>query len=294
MLWHHPHRLPPAVKGDIGTLTLPSGSQVRYYKSSKRAGRPLVLLHSVNAAPSTMEMKPLFDAFCAERAVIALDLPGFGLSQRGPLAYSPALFANAIDSVIRELCQEPPDIVAFSLSSEFVARALRDCDTPCATFTAISPTGLGSVEPPGPEFGDRIARVLRLPGLGAGLFRLLTTRWSIGYFLGQAFVGAVPKELKRYAWLSARQKDARFAPFAFLSMGLFTRNALVTLYTPVAVPMLVIFDRDPNVNFDRLDELEAANPGVMSQRIGPSLGLPHWEQTEVLVNALRTFWSGSD
>lgn len=282
--------LTPAIQGDMGELTLPSGPVVRYYQGPLQQGRPLVLLHSVNAAPSAMEMKPLFDAFCAERAVIALDLPGFGLSERGPLAYSPQLFAEAIDTCVRALCPESPDIVAFSLTAEFVARALRDNATPCATFTAISPTGMGSREPPGPEVGDRIASFLRLPGLGVGLFRLLTTRLSIRYFLGQAFVGSVPKELTRYAWLSARQKDARFAPFAFLSMGLFTPNALDTLYASVSVPMQVFYDKDPNVNFDRIGELEALNPRVQSRRVGPSLGLPHWEQTETVVAALRTFW----
>jgi hypothetical protein len=31
-----------------------------YYSDTSVSGRPLVLLHSVNAAPSALEMKPLF------------------------------------------------------------------------------------------------------------------------------------------------------------------------------------------------------------------------------------------
>jgi pimeloyl-ACP methyl ester carboxylesterase len=43
---------------------------------------PMLLVHSVNASASAAEMAPLFDYYRQSRSVYALDLPGFGFSDR--------------------------------------------------------------------------------------------------------------------------------------------------------------------------------------------------------------------
>ena len=57
---------------------------------------PLVVVHSVNAAASAAEVRPVFERLRATRPVLALELPGFGMSQRGPLVYMPQAMAAAI------------------------------------------------------------------------------------------------------------------------------------------------------------------------------------------------------
>jgi pimeloyl-ACP methyl ester carboxylesterase len=49
---------------------------------------PLLLIHSVNAAASAYEVRPLFDHYRGRRPVYALDLPGFGQSDRSDRLYS--------------------------------------------------------------------------------------------------------------------------------------------------------------------------------------------------------------
>ena len=56
----------------------------------------MLLVHSVNAAGSACEMRPLFERHRAHRAVYALDLPGFGFSERSGLPYSPRLMTDAV------------------------------------------------------------------------------------------------------------------------------------------------------------------------------------------------------
>lgn len=61
-------------------------------------GAPVVLVHSVNAAASSFEMRPLFEGLRGERPVLAFDLPGFGRSQRGPRRYDRALVLHDQDA----------------------------------------------------------------------------------------------------------------------------------------------------------------------------------------------------
>lgn len=49
--------------------------------------RPLLLIHSVNAAASAFEVKPLFYYYRGRRPMYALDLPCFGQSDRSDRFY---------------------------------------------------------------------------------------------------------------------------------------------------------------------------------------------------------------
>ena len=96
--------LQKAITAELLELEVCGGVAVRCYAGGVSPGpdspRPLLLLHSINAAPSAMEMKPLFEHLAPQRPVFAPDLPGFGLSQRGDLPYSSDFYAQAIADVI--------------------------------------------------------------------------------------------------------------------------------------------------------------------------------------------------
>jgi pimeloyl-ACP methyl ester carboxylesterase len=96
--------------------------RLSYHADTSHAGRPLVLIHSINAAPSAFEMKPLFDHYRSTRPVYAPDLPGFGASDRSNRAYSPELYAKVLSDFLTAVVRDRADVIAFSLSSEFAAR----------------------------------------------------------------------------------------------------------------------------------------------------------------------------
>lgn len=287
------HDLPSAIDAAYHEIETPSAGRLGYYASNEQAGRPLVLLHSINAAPSAFEIKPLFDYYRGKRPVYALDLPGFGRSERSNRPYKPTLYAGALNEFLDATIDQPADIVACSLSAEFAARAALLKPNHYASLVLISPTGLSIRRPPSGKSTDRILAINRWPWLSSALFRLLTTKPSIGYFLAQSFAGKVPKILIDYAHTTARQPDARHAPFYFLSMKMFTQDAFEALYRPLQLPVLVAYDRDPHIGFDRLDEMLSLRPNWKAARIEPTLGLPHWECFQPTVEAMDTFWQES-
>ena len=66
-------------------------------------------------------------------------------------------------------------------------------------------------------------------------------------------------------------------------------NAAVSLYSKLDVPVLVLFDEDPNVSFELFEEFEA-NPTWQFKRIAPSLGMPQWEHPEETIGAIEAFF----
>ncbi|WP_295383899.1 alpha/beta fold hydrolase [uncultured Thiodictyon sp.] len=287
--------LPEALDAPRHTLVTRAGERLAWYGDSVGSGRPLVLVHSVNAAPSSFEVKPLFDHYRGQRPVYSLELPGFGHSERPVGPYSAERFTAALVDFLDQVVKQPADVVALSLSSEFAARAALKVAGRIASLALISPTGFGARQPFGPAVGKPLHWLLTLPGLGAAAFALVSSRRSINYYLGQSFVGKAPAAVLDYAYATSHQPGARHAPLMFLSMQLFTRDAPARLYAllPADLPVLAIADRDPYVTFEKLPGFVALHPNWQYETLAPHLGLPQWERLPELVAALDRFWAGA-
>lgn len=265
--------------------------EVYWYYDIEAEGRPLLFVHSINAAPSAIELKPLFQHFRSYRSVYAPDLPGFGRSTRHVGMMTASEFAKNISSIIDQMSpSEPPDVIALSLGCEFVARAVVECGANVRSLTFISPTGFSRRQPPPLQAQKRLRRLFDFAGFGRGAFKLLRLERSIRYFYGMNFSGSVPSELVAYALKTTRQPAAHEMPLQFLSMSLFTPNAVGLLYEKLDVPVLVLFDEDPNVTFELFEQFEDS-PTWQFKRIGPSLGMPQWEHPEKTVAALESFFA---
>jgi pimeloyl-ACP methyl ester carboxylesterase len=273
--------------------------RLSYYLDTRGKGTPLVLLHSINAAPSAYEMKPVFERFQGERPVYALELPGFGFSERSDRIYSPLLFQRAITSFIKEVVGVPADVVALSLSCEFAALSAVHHPEDIRSLVMISPTGF---QPPRtdnlPERArQREAKNNIYSGLSVELWNrpfydLVSSRPSIRYFLNKSFEGLVPEAFVDYAYQTSHQPGAQYAPTYFLSGKLFTPAVRETVYQLLECPVLVLYDRDPYTNFEMLPVLLQEQVHWQAVRIAPTKGLPHWERPKRTNNAMNDFWQG--
>jgi len=284
--------LPSAVDAPRHSHATADGTRVNYYVEGPEGGRPLLLIHAVNAAPSVYEMKPLFEHYRSSRRVYAIDLPGFGFSDRGDRRYSPELYQQTIVDFVTKVIKQPVDAVSLSLGSEFTAGAILAAPNQFTSLAMISPTGFSTRRLPDGQgqTAKIVHKIVSVPLWGSGLFKLLTVRPSIRYFMSKSFVGEVPKEYIEYAHAAAHQPGAHHAPLYFLSGQLFTTAAIETLYPRLNLPVLVIHDGDPNVSFERLPEVLAKHSNWSEARIGPSMGLPHWERLDETAAALDNFW----
>ena len=284
-------QLEKAIDSNGASITGAGDYEVYWYYDIEAEGRPLLFVHSINAAPSAIELKPLFQHFRSYRSVYAPDLPGFGRSTRHVGMMTASDFAKNISSIIDQMSpSEPPDVIGLSLGCEFVARAVVECGANVRSLTFISPTGFSRRQPPPLQAQKRLRRLFDFAGFGRGAFKLLRLERSIRYFYGMNFSGSVPSELVAYALKTTRQPAAHEMPLQFLSMSLFTPNAVGLLYEKLDVPVLVLFDEDPNVTFELFEQFEDS-PTWQFKRIGPSLGMPQWEHPEKTVAVIESFFA---
>ncbi len=237
-----------------GLLSYYTNSAVRRTAPLSTPPAPLLLIHSINAAASSYEIKPLYDHFSRDRRVYALDLPGYGFSERGDRSYSPALMRLAITEFVeKELKGVPVDVVALSLSSEFVALAAQANPKLFRSLTFISPTGMSAADP-AKTANDGLLAAFEGPLWRRPVFDLLTSRASIRFFLQRSQRQPVGNRSVHYAYLTSHQPEAEWAPYHFLSGKLWTPN-IFNVYADLTQPCLLLYGRNTFTSFDRADSL---------------------------------------
>lgn len=246
-----PHNmpLPPALPGERKEFHGRAG-RLSYYVAGD--GPPLLLIHSVNAAASSYEMRPMFERYRQSRRVYALDSPGFGFSDRSAREYTPRLFTDAVldmlDEIAREAGSEPLDVVGLSLGAEFVARAASEHPERFATIALVTPTGFrkGDDTMYGEPGSTRAIPLMReffeLPGINRAFFDLLNSRPSARYFLKQTFGSyeTIDQGLQEYDYLTSHQPDAWHAPYAFVSGHLFSAD-ISRIYESLDLPVWLAY-----------------------------------------------------
>ncbi len=298
---NHKHPLPLALNAERRTFASHAAGVLSYYRSRPENAanqRPLVLIHSINAAASAYEMRPIFDHYRGTRPIYALDLPGFGFSERSDRRYTPNTFSEAIADLLRTQVKEdqPIDMIALSLGCEFAASVALALPERVHSLTLISPTGLSGQaansvqQAQGRGISELLYRTFAFPLWSQALYDLLATRTSIRYFLKQSFEGLPDEGLIAYAYATAHRQGARYAPLHFISGKLFSPDILERVYSQLHVPTLVIYDQDAFSDFSALPALMANNICWQAERITPTRGLPHFERMAEVAAVLDDFW----
>lgn len=228
--------------GDDGTYRW-RGFDVAYAELGDPENQDLVCLHGIHAAASGHEFFAVADELTEDYHVIVPDLPGFGHSDRPALLYSASLYVTFVSDLLTDLTDDPPVVVASSLTGSYAAAAARTVDV--AELVLQCPT-----DETGGARRRWLRALLRSPVLGQGLFNLVVSNASIKRFHrdhGVADIGRLPPEVIDYEWLSAHQPGARFAPASFLSGYLDPETALGDDLADLAVPVTLVWGRDADV-----------------------------------------------
>jgi pimeloyl-ACP methyl ester carboxylesterase len=249
-----PPTLTPALSGERVEIDSIAGRLSYYFAAPERgAGRaeatPLLLLHSINAAGSAYEVRPIYEHYRHLRPVYALELPGFGFSECTDRPYLPRLMTDAVhamtDAIRRAHDGVLVDVMAVSLSSEFAARAAHEVPSFYRSVALVSPTGFDRRAPynasPGSHRGiEWLRRVVSNPRWSDGVYRLLTRPSVIRFFLKKTWgAAAIDEGLFNYDLLLTRQPGAKHAPLWFVSGFLFSAD-ISRIYQSLTMPVWMV------------------------------------------------------
>jgi pimeloyl-ACP methyl ester carboxylesterase len=245
-------------------------------------GTPLVLVHGINAAASSLEMRRNFRPLGVYFRVYAPDLLGFGLSDRPAVFYTAQIYTDLLADFLREVVREPAHLLASSLSSAYAVRVAQEHPELARSLVLICPTGIERLSDP-PTRGQRCTDSLfGVPGLGRQLFAALVSRPSVYYFLRTITYyqrDTITREVVNGYHLSGQRPGAQWAPRAFLG-GRLNQN-IAGAFAQLRQPVLLVWGKEARTTpLDTATAFLERNPRA-TLKVFPDAGLvPHDEQAD--------------
>ena len=257
------------------------GIETTYTVAGDPTDPDMLLLHGIYAGASSHEFEPIVEQLAEDYHVFAVDLPGFGRSERPPLVYSSSLYAEFVRDFAADVT-DTPIVVASSLTGSFAADAAAETDF--ERLVLICPTDETATERPW------VRTLLRTPIVGTTLYNLLASKPSIRYFYnrdGYYDADRIDPEEVQYAWDSAHQPGARYAPASFAAGTLDPDFDLATELAALETPTTLVWGRDAGLVplRDGRDLAEAAALELVV--IDYATQLPHAEHPDKFVEYLR-------
>lgn len=243
-------------------------------------GDPLLFIHGVYAGASNFEWRKNFRALAETHTVYALDLLGFGLSDKPAVYYNPDLYIQLIADFILDVIGRPTSIAGSSHGGAYAIAAAEKHRLIISHLVLSCPTGIELAdERRAMSFG--LGAALALPVVGKSVYYGITSRMGIeSYLKSQVYSdpSLVTPEIVRHYYDAAHQPYADRAVRAFVSgrLNLPVRERFAMLKQPAAV----VWGAQARIAGPQTaEEFRKTNPDARIEVIAGAAMLPHEEQS---------------
>lgn len=234
------------------------GHRLAHYQAG--TGRPVLLIHSINAAASAFEMRGPFEHLGEGFAIHAIDLLGYGNSDRPARRYWAEDYISQIELAL-ETIGEPTAVIASSLGAAYAVMAAARRPALVRELILSCPVGMGKLTAPPGLIANSAYNALR-GAAGEALFERLTTMGSIRYFLrseGYHNPSCLTSLTEEAFYAVCRHPGAYHAPICFLTRQL--NCDIRSTFPRLTQPVLIIWGRYARTTPLRsADAFLAANP----------------------------------
>lgn len=273
--------LEPPLEGDHRT-TRWRGMEIAVTEAGDPSDPTLVCLHGMSAAGSSGEFRAVFSELATDHRVVAVDLPGFGRSDRPPLRYSAALYEEFLADFIGEF--ESPAVLASGLTGAYAAAVAADAGA--SRLVLVCPTARAGPEPP----KTWLREFLRAPLVGTALFYALVSKPSIRHFNldhGYYHEESLDDDWVDYEWRTTHQSGARFAPASFVAGFLNTDLDLAGALASLDAPVTLVWGREATVTPLAAGRDLAERADCRLVVVDDAMLLPHVEYPETVLDVVR-------
>jgi pimeloyl-ACP methyl ester carboxylesterase len=253
-----------------------------FYKTAgaHNSGPPLVFIHGVGAGASSFMWRKNFDDLSNDFRVFAIDLLGFGLSDKPPTAaYSADLYVELITDFIREIAGYPANIVASSMGAAYAIRVADEHPELINAMILNGPTGSDNLNRRPGMAGAAFYGLLQSPVLGTSFYNVMASERSIRDFARDNLFydhRRVTDRLVANLYATSHQPGAQHAIAAFLSGYLNTDTKAP--FSRLTQPTVLVWGKQDNTTspaFNRGPFHWQVPPTWKAHKMRPKL--PFWQ-----------------
>ena len=251
---------------------------IRYMVRGK--GKPLLLVHDIGGGAGLHEWDRAIAALSRQYTVYAIDLIGFGLSDKPAMSYSPYLFARCINDFARDVIGGKANIAASGLGAAFAAAAYKLAPELYSKVLLVSPEGVGMALDLADDKQKWVRRLLELPVFGTFIHNIMHRVPVMRYLMTGDFyrAQAIPDDFWQKSHESAYYGGASakypLAAYAAKELNLDTERLLRDVHIPVHIIWGGQNRDNPPENFE---SILANSPGINLTVLPHAGRYPHYE-----------------
>ncbi|EKQ70198.1 hypothetical protein OsccyDRAFT_0472 [Leptolyngbyaceae cyanobacterium JSC-12] len=245
-------------------------------------GTPVLLLPALSSISSRIEMQGIAERLADCFQVFAVDLPGFGQSDRPKLDYRPALYHAFLRDFVQSIFSQPIVAIAAGHTATYLMQLVQQQPDAFIYVVLAAPTWRGPLPT---MMGERrwffkfVRQLVGLPILGQLLYWLNTLPWFLRWMYGRHVFGDrrhVSRQLISQKHRTTKHQRARFASVAFVTGGLDpirSRKEFMDYFQPLPIPTaIVIGEQTPPKSREEM-EFVVHFTSVQIYRMPGALGL---------------------
>jgi pimeloyl-ACP methyl ester carboxylesterase len=280
------------------------GGEIRYFPTTngdvfykkRGSGPPLLLVHSIGAGASSFEYRHVWEKLSETYTVYALDLLGFGKSDKPDVEYTAQLYISLLGDFCRNVIgvgnqQGSVSVIASSLPAAYIIALAHQDASLFDHLVLISPTGIEDLSDPVSPTGAAVQTGLKTPILGTGIFNAIASKRYIRQYLRERVYADPEKATEAvidYYHTSAHQPGGENVLPYFVG-GQLNCN-IREAFAALDLPILLVWGSDAvQTPITRSRAFLEANPSAKLAIIEQSGNLPHDETPDAFLKNAHDF-----
>ena len=264
--------------------------KIRYTK--KGSGTPLLLLHDLTIGSSSYEYHKLIDSLSKKHEVYAIDLLGYGLSDKPNITYTNYLFVQLVTDFIKNVIGRKTNIIACGDSAPIAIMLCHNDNEVINNLIAINPQSLFQLNQIPSKQTKILKMLIETPIIGTFIYNLHTNQRAFTkLFHEKLFYNPYNiKENDIISYQEAAHIQDFNSKYTYCSyVGRYTNANIIHALKEINNSIYIIAGDCKEDNHTIIENYEYYNNAIESVYINKTKQLPHLEKPNVVLRHIETF-----
>lgn len=256
-------KLENTLSGEVGYHDTVFG---KLFYVKKGVGPNLLLIHDTNIGSSSFGWRKNFEELSNNFTVYAIDLPGFGKSEKRPLTYTSDVYTYAIKSFVDEVIGVSCFCIASGNSSAYAMQIEYEDPETFKRIVAVSPTGVFHKSLHPDKIGKAKTMAFNIPIVGTFAYNLMSSKPSIDCYVKDKIYHnkdlASSYVINHYENSSKQDGSlCKYAPAALI--GGYLNQSISEALANLDIPLYIVWGANSQINpIENLKSFVDVNPSV--------------------------------
>lgn len=262
--------------------------KIRY--TQKGSGSPLLLLHDLTAGSSSYEFTKIIDELSAKHEVYAVDLLGYGLSDKPNITYTSYLYVQSIIDFIKNVIGKKTSILATGDSASVAIMTAHNDGEVVDKIALINPQSLNKLNLIPNKQSKLLKLLIDMPIIGTFVYNMLTTKEAFHKVFAERYFynpGMISEGLLEAYRESSHHPDCN-AKYTFASyMGRYMNTNIIHALKQIDHSIYLIYGTEKQDNQTIVDTYLSYNQSIESFPISYTRQFPHLEKSKAVLDQLE-------